>query len=44
MVIEGSDVVNATGETVGVVGGATEIALGVGTGCATMGETPNGVE
>ena len=32
MVMEGSDVVGATGETVGVVGGASEVDSGVGTG------------
>ena len=32
MVMEGSDVVDTAGGTVGVVGGAAEVALGVGTG------------
>ena len=31
MVIEGSNVVGATDETTGVVGGAVEVALGMGT-------------
>ena len=44
MVIKCSNVVGATGGIVGVVGGAAEIALGVGTGGATMGETPDDVE
>ena len=34
MVIEGSDVIGATGGTVGVVGEAAEVALGVGIGGA----------
>ena len=32
MVMDGSDVVDAIGGIVGVVGGAAEVALGVGTG------------
>ena len=44
MVIEGSNVVGATGGTEGVVGGAAEIALGVGTGGATMGGAPRCAE
>ena len=41
MVMEGSDVVGATGETVGVVGGASEVDSGVGTGGAvSIGSSP----
>ena len=39
MVMEGSDVVGATGETVGVIGRATETALGMGTGGAKVGDS-----
>ena len=41
MVMEGSDVVGATGVTVRVVGGAVEVASGVGTGGAVfVGSSP----
>ena len=38
MVMEGSDVVRATGGTVWVIGGAVETALGMGTCCAEVGD------
>ena len=41
MVMEGSDVVGAIGDTVGFVGGAVEVASGVGTGGAiSVGSSP----
>ena len=41
MVIEGSNVVGVTGGTVGVVGEAVEVALGVGTGgVVSVGSSP----
>ena len=41
MVMEGSDVVGATGGTIGVVGGAVEVASGVGTGgVVSVGSSP----
>ena len=41
MVMEDSDVVSATGGTVGVIGGAAEVASGVGTGGAVfVGNSP----
>ena len=36
--MEGSDVVGATGGTVGDIGGAVETALGMGTCCAEVGD------
>ena len=38
MVMEGSDVVGATGGTVGVIGGAAEIASDMDTGGAEVGD------
>ena len=38
MVMEGSDVVDATGRTVGVIGGAAEVASGIGTGGVEVGD------
>ena len=41
MVMEGSDVVWTTGGTVGVIGGAAEIASGMGTGgIVSFGSSP----
>ena len=41
MVMEGSDIVGATGVTVRVVGGAAEVASGVGTdGVVFVGSSP----
>ena len=39
MVMDDSDVVGATSGTVGVVGGAIEVASGVGTGCVVSVES-----
>ena len=39
MVMEGSDVVGATGETTGVIRRAIETALGMGTGGAKVGDS-----
>ena len=38
MVMEGSDVVGATGGTVGDIGGAAKVALGMGTCGAEVGD------
>ena len=42
MVMEGSDVVRATGGTVGVIGEAAEIASGMGIGGAEVGDVGKG--
>ena len=42
MVLEGSDVVGAISGTIGVIGGATEVASGMGTGGAEVGNAGTG--
>ena len=44
MVMDVSNVVGATGGTLGVVGGAAKVASSVGTGGATMGGAPRCAE